>query len=118
VRERVGVRASLNQRLKNALKNHLRLRKHVIVPEPQNTKTRTRQIESPLDILACVYQMLSPIELDDQTRTQADEVDDVTTQRHLATEPVSSELSVAHEAPETAFGVARICAQGACIGEE
>ena len=39
LRERVGVRASLNQRIENAFQHRFSPLKHFIVPEPDRTKS-------------------------------------------------------------------------------
>ena len=118
LRERVGVRAGLNQRLKNALEHSLHLLKHLAVPESQQAKSPTCQVSRALKILQQTIGVLPSVEFDNQSRAHADEIHDVSTEHCLPTEPESAELTVAQETPKNAFGIGRVRAQSASIREQ
>jgi len=102
------VRASLNQRPKNPFQNCFSLQKHFVVPKPHDAKTCARQIMRPLQILQRMLEMLTAVELDDKSRSQADEIRDVPAELSLPTESITAESTVAQEIPETSFGVAGV----------
>ena len=102
------MRASLNQRPKNLFQNRFSLQKHFIVPKPHDAKPRARQIMRPLQILQHMLEMLTAVELDNESRSQADEIRDVPAELSLPTESITAESTVAQEIPETSFGVAGV----------
>ena len=102
------MRASLNQRPKNPFQNCFSLQQHFVVPKPHDAKPRARQIMRPLQILQRMLEMLTAVELDDKSRSQADEIRDVPAELSLPTESITAELAVAQEIPEMAFGVAGV----------
>ncbi len=112
------MRASLNQRLKNALQHHLRLLQRLVIPEPNHSKPRPREAQRPLQILDHRLRMLSTIELHDQPSADAHEVDDVSTNRHLPPESIAAQPPMAQVVPETPFGIRRVQAQSARVCEE
>jgi len=102
------VRASLNQRPKNPFQNCFSLQQHFVVPKPHDAKPRARQIMRPLQILQRMLEMLTAVELDDESRSQTHEIRYVSAELGLPTESITAELAVAQEIPETAFGVAGV----------
>ena len=111
------MRASLNQRFENALQHRFGPLQYFIIPKPHHAKSRTREIERAVEIFRHPLRMLATIELDHQSRTHAHEIHDVTAYRHLPTESVATQMAVAHESPETPFGIAWIGAQRTCVQE-
>ena len=95
----------MNQRPKNALEHHVRLLQRLMVPEPNHAKSRSREISSALQIMEKIIRVLPTVQLDDQARTDANKVYDVSTNRLLSTEAVVAEMSIAQVTPETTFGV-------------
>ena len=49
--------------------------------------------------------MLAPIELDDQSRSHANEIHDERTDRHLTPKSVPAHSAIAQVVPETPFGI-------------
>jgi hypothetical protein len=76
---------------------------HVVVPESQNLEI--------LSAKPCIansisfYPMLPAIDLDDQSRSQANKVRNVGSDRHLASERSPTEPMRAQPVPELAFGI-------------
>ena len=62
--------------------------------------------------------MLTAVNFDNQPSPYANEIRNVVTKRHLAAEPITAELAVAHEAPKAAFGIRGIPAQSRCVREQ
>ncbi len=93
LRERVGVRASLNQRLKNALQHRFGPLKHFVVPEPNHAKSAAREIARALEIFEQTIRVLPAIELDDQPRSHANEIHDVPAKRHLPPESIAAQAA-------------------------
>lgn len=118
MRERVGVRARLNQRFEDAFKHRLCPLQRLIIPEPNHAKPRTREVQRSLQILDHRVHVLSAIELNDQTRANADEVDDISTDRHLPSKSVTAQTAMPQVIPQTPFGIGRVQAQSACVCEE
>ena len=58
--------------------------------------------------------MLRTIELDDESHREADEVNDIRSNRGLATEFVAAQFLGAKEVPQTFFGIGGLIAQPAC----
>jgi hypothetical protein len=105
LRERVGVRASLNQRFKNAFQHRLGSLQRLIIPEPNHPKPATREVSRAFEIVDRRIHMLSSIQLDDQPRPNANEIHDVPPDRHLTPESVSAQASMPQGVPETPLGV-------------
>jgi hypothetical protein len=59
--------------------------------------------------------MLSAIDFDDQTRLEADEIDNITIYRLLPPESPSLNPSIPQQPPQGAFGIRHAPAQLACI---
>jgi len=102
-RERVGVRASLNQRLQNFLQHRLRLQKHFVVPESQHAKPGTGEQLRAFQIVEHMIRVLPTVKLYDKPRPRANEIDDVSAYWRLSAEAISGEMTVAQETPKQAF---------------
>ena len=104
------MRARLKQRREDALEHIFRPLQHFIVPEPHHAKPCAPQFLRPLEILKQPLRMLPTIKLDDQPRTQTDEIHDVTPKRHLSAESIAAQMPVADESPQDPFRVGGILA--------
>ena len=104
------MRARLVQCPENFFENTLCLLKHFVVPEPQHAKSAAREVPRSLQVIELSLRMLTAVDLHNQTRSDADEIHYVATQRNLAAEAVTAKLAVAHEDPEASFGIGRIAA--------
>ncbi len=87
-------------------------REHVGIPESQDAQTFRSQIGVATRIVCRLLDMLTPVELDDDTGTQAHEVADVRTNRVLPPELEVIQLSPTQMPPEVPFGIRRRPAQG------
>lgn len=74
---------------------------HVIVPEPQHSKSAPREVCVAIGI--ALVAVLATIHLDDQSLAQAGEVHDPGADRHLATKGVSLDVAAAQMEPERQF---------------
>jgi len=99
------VRASLNQRFKNTFKHCLRPLQRFIIPEPNHAKSTAREIPRALQIFDHRLGMLTAIKLDDQSRSNANEIHDVSSNRHLSPKPKGAQASMSQVVPETPLGV-------------
>ena len=79
----------------NGLKHSVCILQHVIVPETHDTKSLRFEKPCALIVLLRSEGMLSAIDLDDERRFKASEVDDVTSNRPLPAEPESIQLLAA-----------------------
>ena len=104
------MRASPHQRRKNAFKHRLGLSQHIVIPEPDHTKPEARKIPRSLQIKTQIVGMLSAIYLDDQSRADAHEVDNVAANRLLPSESILAEMPIAQMAPEMSFCIGRAIA--------
>ena len=86
------------------LAHALRIPQHLVVPEPQNTKTATAQKRIAPRIARRIG-VLSAVDFHDQPGLQAGEVDDVRADGQLPPEPESLQLAHAQAAPQRAFGI-------------
>ena len=62
----------------------LNLLQHLTIPKPQNTKTSLLEVACPNLIVPRLLPMLPPIYLDDKLLFQADEIENVITERMLS----------------------------------
>jgi hypothetical protein len=106
LRERAGVRASLQQRLKDAFQHRTRLLQDLMIPESHHSKSSARQIECALVIFQSTIGVLTSVELDHETRAQTDEIHDVAAEWHLPPESIATKAAIAQEAPKTSFRIA------------
>jgi hypothetical protein len=104
----------LSQRRKNRFQHHLRLLKHLVVPESQHAESRAREVSRSLEIFEQPFRVVPAVKFDHQSRAKAHEIHDVVAHRHLSTESIAAQLPIAYEAPKAAFGVAGMRAQCAC----
>jgi hypothetical protein len=66
-----------------------------VVPETNHTKSPARQVPRAFEIVQQEFGVLSSVDFNDQSRTQAHEVRNVTADRHLPPEPVTAHPSIA-----------------------
>src|SRR3954447_10336678 len=84
------------ERIKNRAENALGIRQHIVVPEPDDAiATRLEPISARLAVL----RVLSAIDLDDELRRRAEEIDDIRSERMLAAETKTFELLSAQARP-------------------
>ncbi len=85
----------------------------LLITETKKTKaSRGEPVGAPLIVLNGIrLQMLRAIELDDEFCREANEVDNVGTDRSLSAKLVAAEFLGAEEMPETLFRISRIVAQ-------
>ena len=118
LRERVGVRARLNQRLENAFEHRLGPLKRFVIPEPNHAKPCTREVQRSLHIFANGLRVLPAIKLHDQARADAHEVDHIPSHGHLPPKSISAQPPMTQVVPQTPLGIGRVQAQSACVCEE
>ena len=99
------MRASLNQRFKNALEHRFGPLQHFIVPKPNHAKAVACEPSCAFEVFQQMIGMLAPIELDDQSRSHANEIHDERTDRHLTPKSVPAHSAIAQVVPETPFGI-------------
>ena len=99
------------QFLPNRFENTLDVFEYLIVPEPQHEKSRLLQKQSTCSIGLDVFRMLTAIQLDNESPFQANEIQDVVSERVLAPELAIAKLPSAKTTPEQALGFSRRSAQ-------
>ena len=99
------MRASLNQRLKDAFKHGFSALKHFVIPESNHSKPATREIPRALQIFDHRLGMLTAIKLDDQSRSNANEIHNVSSNPHLSPKPKATQAPMSQVVPETPLGV-------------
>ena len=87
------------------MENSFRVSQHVVVPEPQYSITTLIQKLSPPLISLNLISMMSSIQLDDQLRLRAKEVNDVAPDGLLAAKLCAVYLSVTQTHPQFALGI-------------
>ena len=80
---------------------------HLVVPATQHAKSCRLEI-AVADGIATRFRMLAAVDFDDQPRLEADEVEDVAVERHLALEFQAFELLVAESLPQDVLGLGRV----------
>ena len=80
----------MNQRLKNALKHRFRLLQHFVVPEPDYTKAKSREMMGALELIEQVLIVMTSIYFNDQSCAQTYEVRDVRPERNLPPESIAA----------------------------
>jgi hypothetical protein len=81
----------------------------LVVPEAQDAKAFGAKEGVTIKVVEAVA-VLAAVDLNDQPGFEADEIEDVATQWHLAAEFGAGELSVAERAPEHGLRPRRVCA--------
>jgi hypothetical protein len=84
------------------VKHALGIRQHIIVPEADDGIAVRLE---PIGACFIVLRVLSAIDLDDEFRRRAEEIDDIGAERMLATEAVAFELLSAQTGPQPELGV-------------
>ena len=81
------------------------LSKHIVIPEPEDSKTLRFPPRSSAVVMLTSSSMLATIDLDNQPRFQANEVQDVRTDRDLTTKAMTADLVPAESRPEVQFRI-------------
>ena len=68
---------------------------HIVIPITEHTIAISFQHHRSLRIIAQLHGMLSAVDLDDQLRLWAQEIDDISVDRHLPSEAKTLDLSCA-----------------------
>ena len=89
----------MNQRRKNFLEHIIRPLQDFVIPKPNHAKSTARQILRPLDVVEQIVCVLSSVDFDDQSRTNAHEIDDISTDRLLSAKPMISKMPIAQVSP-------------------
>jgi len=112
LRERVGVRENYERSsfITNSidhLSNNFGITQDVVIPESHDMDTFASQKRRPSIVVGDVrwFRVLSTISLDHDFHLMAVEIDDVITDRDLAAEFKTSELSVSKNAPHSLFRI-------------
>ena len=95
------------------LQYSFRFPEHFVVPEPQYSKSSRFDLTVANPVMALPFLMLSAVKLDHELRLQTSEVGNMTTDRHLAPEPVASKLPQPQKVPEVPFGIRGLISQRA-----
>ena len=93
------------------MENSFRVSQHVVVPEPQYSITSLIQKLSPPLISLNLISMMSSIQLDDQLRFRAKEVNDEAPDGLLAAKLAAVHLSVTQTQPQFPFGVGLVATE-------
>ncbi len=101
--------ARIAQLRQNVTADIIEMLQDLVVPEAQDAKTFGAEEGVTMKVVEAVA-MLAAIDLNDQSGFEADEIEDVATQWHLAAEFGTAELSVAERAPEHGLRQRRVCA--------
>ena len=99
---------TLPQRLDDHRQHAVHVAQHVVVPEADYPVAAGFE---PVGAQRTVLGMLPAIDLDDQLRLRTEEVDDIGTDRLLATEPGSVDLLAAQMGPQSPFGIGGVGAE-------
>src|SRR5688500_11221443 len=90
------------------------MQEYVVVPVSDHPVALRFQYGGPARVVLGLFGMLSAVELDDELRQRADEIDDVRADRNLPAETEAFHLASAQESPELALGVRALVSQLAC----
>ena len=88
------MRARLYQRRKNLFQHIIRPLQHFVIPEANHAKPAAGKILRPLDVVQKIVRVLTAVNFDDKSRTNAYEVDDIATDRLPSSEPMISKMPV------------------------
>jgi hypothetical protein len=92
------------------------VKQDLIVPEAQDAQAKILERQGSLLIVALLVRLVvaPAVDLDDETRIIAIEIDDVPVDGVLSTERVSSEASRTQVVPEASLGVGLLTSQTTC----
>jgi hypothetical protein len=99
------------QNFDEAHQNAIDVLEHLIVPETHHPIAARRKPGIAHTVSIDVVTMLSTIDLNDELRVEAREVDDVMTNRYLSAKSKAFNLSLPNAMPERAFGIGHVTAQ-------
>ena len=99
------------QFISDLLQNCLGLAQYLVIPEAQNPIAHLGQIVSPMLIRLYLVAVMSAIKLNDQLHIRAKEVNDVTSDRLLATKLEAVYLSFTQPQPQFPFGVGLVATE-------
>jgi hypothetical protein len=103
--ERVGVRGlRYIQRHEDGAENVVRILKNIVVPKSQHPESESLQVVSATLVIGKLVEMLTSIDLDDDSALETDEIEDVASHAMLTAE-LHSELGVAQVPPQQCFRV-------------
>jgi hypothetical protein len=100
--------------VQNLFEHTIEIPKHFIVPEAQNEITARIQVPAAARIRCFLCIMLAAIELDDQLRIRAAEVDNEPVERFLSAEFPSIQPSIAQSEPKSPLGIGLTPSQATC----
>jgi len=83
----------------DGLNNPLGISEDVIVPKPKNPKALRFEPSGPLLVMFGAFPVLPAVNLDDEADLQADEIDHICAERHLAAKSMSFELPLSKSRP-------------------
>jgi len=101
------VRASLNQRLKNALQDCFSSLQNFVIPESNHTIPAARQPLRTFEIFQQMVRVLPTVEFHDQARPHANEIDHESSDGCLTAESIAAQPSISQVVPEAPFGIGR-----------
>ena len=104
-----GCRA-LNHQLINSLHYRLSLRQHLVVPESQYAEALRFQPARTLFILGVLQRMVTAINFENNLAFETDEINNVLTDRLLASEFRAVDLATINSAPEALLGIGQVFA--------
>ena len=93
---------------KNRFSYCVLLLQHLVVPEPNHSKTCGFQPCGALSIIIRSFQVLPTIHFYDEPILKAYEVNDVRSNRRLSAKSVTQHLAVAYDVPQPLFGVCEV----------
>jgi hypothetical protein len=88
------------------------VRQHLVIPEPEDPVTLLLQEMVALRFLLRAG-VLTAVDFDNQARVVANEIDNVTPERHLRAKSMSIDLARSQEPPHPSFRIGHIGSQGA-----
>jgi hypothetical protein len=101
------------QRGPDAFHDPFGLAQHCIVPETQHPQAAPFQIPGPFCIVFAAFGMLAAVELDDEARLVAVDIDDIGRDRMLSAEFPAAETAIAQQQPQPRFRIGLPAAQAA-----
>jgi hypothetical protein len=100
----LALRRNLLQGVFDRAQHGLGLQEHLVVPEAQNSVASLLEESAAPLVVALLLQVLAAIDLDHELLLEADEVDNVLTDRMLPAELVIEHLSPTQVFPQVALG--------------
>lgn len=101
------------QRSHDLLQHCLRFPEYLVIPESQHAKSSRFDLTVANLVIALPFLVLSAVKLDYKLRLQTREVGNITTDRHLAPEPVALKLPKPQKTPEVPLGIGGLIPQSA-----